>query len=392
MRRPIFDDVARPADHGAEYGEGKFAYLNRSGRSEVASVRGKIEEWLDRYPHDHRNNLVRRLRAPEDVTHEGALFELLLHEMLVSGGATIEAIEPQLGHTERSPDFLVGLSTGERFYLEATISTGQSDADRRAQRRRDAAIAAIDTVRSDDFFLEAKFEGTPAQPVTLRRLRDEVTAWLGNQNYDELKAAWDAHPLGHDRPTWRSDLHGMRVELRPIPRTDRVARGRAIGVQTGSGWSRTPGAALRQAMEKKAGRYGALDLPFVIAVNGLDGSGDRYDVMAALLGVEVVRIRLGQGADAATTDRTWDGLWTHPERGARNVGVSAVIVFDGLGAWTPSKRGLTVFNPWAKHALTSMPIDTDRLRPEGDLFREEEGRTFGQLIGLSDDWPNAAGT
>ena len=383
----IFDEIERLDDHGSEYGEGKFAYLNRSGRTAVGSVREKINEWVANYPEHHQTPLVARIRSDNDVTHESALFELLLHEALLRSGVTVEAIEPQLTHTDRSPDFLIRLATGERMYLEATLTTGISDSDRRAKRLLDAAIQAVDSVRSDDFALEARFTGVPTRPIRLRRVRTAVQQWLAGLDYEDTKRLWDSSAHRRKRPQWDYNEDGLSISLWPIPRNNRVAIGRGIGLQHGGGWSRTPGAALRQSIEKKAVRYGELDLPFIVAVNGLDHHGDEYDILAALLGNEVVSFRVGGDAADATTDRTWDGAWISPDHRPRNQRVSAVLVFDGLALWTPKKRGLLVLNPWADRPVTTPPLDVDRLLPFEAGFRREEGRSYGEMVGIGNNWP-----
>ncbi|MGQ3098490.1 MAG: hypothetical protein ACT6R7_08490 [Brevundimonas aurantiaca] len=382
----IFDDIERVEDSGAEHGETRFAYWNRSGRPGFSALRAKVDELVLNYPERHRDGLVGRIRSDDDVAHESAMFELLLHQALISGGAEIEAIEPNLPHTDRSPDFLVKLANGERLYLEATLATGLSDKERRSKRLFDAAVQAINSVRSTDFWLEVEITGKPSQPVRLRNLRRSIEQWLAGLDHAQVSAAWNDEGKRDERPPFRHSEAGMQVSLRPIPKKDRREHGRAIGVQSGEVWSRTVGAALRQAIEGKSNRYGELDLPFVVAVNGLDHNAEEHDAMAALIGQEVYRFVPG-AADSGRWDRDWDGVWISPNNGPRRQGVSGVLVFNELSVWAAErKRGLFVHNPWARQPLTSSPMNVDRLLPQDGEFVRSDGKTFSELLGWEPGW------
>lgn len=382
----LFDDIEREEDPGAEQGESRFAYWNRSGRPGFSALRAKIDELALNYPEQYRDALIGRIRSNDEVAHESAMFELLLHQALTVGGAEIEAIEPTLPHTDRSPDFLVRMPNGERFYLEATLATGLSDKERRSKRLFDAAIQAINSVRNADFWLEVDIAGKPSEPVRLRNLRRSIEQWLDSLDHAAISAMWENEGQRDERPSFRKSEAGMQVLLRPIPKNDRRDHGRAIGVQSGEIWSRTVGASLRQAIEGKSNRYGELDLPFVVAVNGLDHNAEEHDVMAALLGQDVYRFVPG-AADSGRWDRDWDGAWISPNNGPRRQGVSGVLVFNELSVWAAErKRGLFVHNPWARRPLTSFPLDVDSLFPQGGEFARHDGKAFSDLVGWEKDW------
>lgn len=383
----LFDELERPLDHGADEGEGAFRYLNRSGRPEVDAVRAKFNELIERYPESHKAGLVTRFRSDDDVAHHSAVFELLLHEALLCVGATIEAVEPKLAHTDRSPDFLVRSPDGERFYLEATLATGMTDTDRRSKRLFDAAVQAANEVTSTQFLLSARFSGMPSGPIRLRRLRASVESWLETLDYDQVKALGD-DAIAND-PPFRHEENNLTVELWPIPLKDPGKPvERAIGMQWGSAWSKTVGGALRSALNGKARRYGNLDLPYVIAVNGLDHNGQRHDVLAALLGQEIVRFPLGPNAGAPRLDRDWEGLWIRPDGNRRCLGVSGVLVCDDLTLWSAARKdALYVGHPAARRALAAFPLPVTMLLPNDDNLVEISGATIGDILGISDNWP-----
>lgn len=121
---PVFEQGPRIDLRPPAPKETAFAYLNRRAGAEADAARARIEDWLERYPEPEA--LAARLRSPLDDQHRAAFFELLLHQLLLTLGHRIEAIEPKLAHTWKSPDFLVESAEGHRFYLEG-VSASQDD-------------------------------------------------------------------------------------------------------------------------------------------------------------------------------------------------------------------------------------------------------------------------
>ena len=116
----VFEQGPRIDVRLPQHKETAYAYLNRCARPEADEARARIEDWFSRYPAADAGELASRLRSRLDDQHCAAFFELLLHELLLSCGHRIVAIEPKLAHTWKSPDFLVD----GRFYLEAVRAAG----------------------------------------------------------------------------------------------------------------------------------------------------------------------------------------------------------------------------------------------------------------------------
>jgi hypothetical protein len=319
-----FDDFERTLDGPAGHLISAFDYLNESARPEAASVRQLIDGALARYPDAHRDAIRNRLRSVDETQHLGAFFELALHELVVREGCTVLAVEPALAGCNRSPDFLVQGADGNRFYLEATLATGRSQADAGAERRMDEAISAIDAVDSPNFFLGVHTSGTPNQPVSRRQLQRAVREWVNALNYDEICVAWER---GADIPNLVHEQHGARFRIEPVPR--RRLRGipgqRAIGmIGPEEAEMIEPHVAIKSAVAAKAGRYGELDLPYIIAVNALADFAERSSVTEALFGTEAIAVHQVDGVWHHREIRNPDGAWRSPQ-GAINTRVSAVL-------------------------------------------------------------------
>ncbi len=137
---PVFAEGPRIDSRPPGPKETAFAYLDRRAGAQADDARGRIEDWLARYP--EQEALAARLRSPLGDQHHSAFFELLLHERLLALGHRIVAIEPKLAHTWKSPDFLVESAEGHRFYLEAVNAT--QDDLHAVLKRKAARYGALD--------------------------------------------------------------------------------------------------------------------------------------------------------------------------------------------------------------------------------------------------------
>jgi hypothetical protein len=238
----IFDDIVRENDQPRQEGEPLFSYLNKSSRPEAERIRALIDEWIGEYPETHREGLAARLRSDIDDQHQSAFFELFLHKFLRARGCKIIEIEPKLEHTNKSPDFLVETSAGERFYLEAVLASGRSNQETAAYARLNTALAAIDNVPSPGNFLSLTTDGLPTAPLSLKKLKRALQSWI---------AGLPAGKAAKDAAAFKYEEHRCNIELRALPRSTPGEDGRAIGMDHAA--SRNPprtqkeGVSLRRA-------------------------------------------------------------------------------------------------------------------------------------------------
>lgn len=380
---PIFDDKERTLEGGANGLISAFDYLNESARSEATEVRAAIEAYFARFPEADRNSLRGRIRSKIDRQHHAAIFELLLHELLLAGGCVVEEIEPTVPGSNHRPDFLVRSADGQRFYLEAVVPSCISVEEAGAERRLEEALAAIDQVDSSDFFLSVFTDGLPSEPIAVAGLRQTVQQWVNRLNYDAVKAAWDTETA---LPAFEETYFGVRVRVEPIPRlrTRGALRNRAIGVRMGGVQLVEDHRSIHDAVVKKANRYGNLDLPFVVAVNAMGAFSKEDHAALALFGSE--KIAINQDGDIRL-GRALDGVWFGPH-GPRKRSVSAVLSTERLTPWSLSQRRARFFlNPWALRSFAPA-IGVDLRRVQDNRLVEEQGRSVREVLGISEDWPN----
>lgn len=377
-----FDDIPRTEHRTPRAEDTNYSYLNQSARPEAAAVRAFLNDCLSRYPADHRDDLVKRLRSI-DTTHDAALFELLVHELLIRSGHTIVEVEPVIEGKSTNPDFLVRAPDDTEFIVECVMANGESMDAAGAQRRLTTALDAAAEVPSPVHFIAVKVQDVPTQPISLKALRRDLARWIAQLPEDEA-AAKRAKPLIHSQ-------HGLKLIFSAMAKRNKAyAEGdRSIGATSYGIRMAVPGDDLRGSLLKKANRYGALPVPYVIAVNAAgDASGER-DLLDALLGSTVGILRRTSPDDEGTLEagRGNNGV-LHDGRRARKRGVSAVLAFDHLNAWRPWGRGARIVrNPWANRPLPDIPLPIDQLNPGDGEFVKTEGRFDAATFGLDADWP-----
>lgn len=385
---PCFDDLDRTLQGPYRHPMASADYLNLSARPIAAAVRQVVEEYLERYPEKHRKELRSRLRSIEDEKHHSAFFELALHELLISQGCRIVSVEPAVPGTAKVPDFLVETEQGTRFYVEARMAKGVTKLEAGSNKILDDALAAIDNVESPDVFLGVFWKGVPQKQVPTGKLHRAIQDWVDGLAYDVVKRRWqDEEPL-----EFSYEKYGLTLRVEAAPRHEsRGEKGlRAIGeMGPDEAEQIDTHAAIKGAVERKAGRYGDLPHPYIIAVNDMSPNGHyEHSIMAALFGTERAEFYRDQaGAMQHRVIRNPNGAW-YAHRPI-NTRVSAAVFIEGLTPWTIARMQPTlVLNPWAKRPLADVELGIDRVWIDDTKIGRKKGSSLGQLVGLSDDWPS----
>jgi hypothetical protein len=376
----LFDDIPRPDMDVPDQHETAFAYLNRSGRAEATRVRQLVEEWLTHYPAHDRDTLIARLRSAIDDQHRGAFFELFVHELLLARGHQILEIEPKLRHTPKSPDFLVQTKEGHRLYLECVLATGRSQQEVAAQARLNQALTALDRTPSPRHFLHLTVHGVPTAPISIKAMTKAVRAWIDTLPDDDT--AIDATPFVYGE-------NGATISLRAFPRRHPERARRAFGARFFPVRQVTVDEDVKGALEKKANRYGALDDPYVVAVNALAMFARDDAAIDALLGSPCMMVESTKDGFAHRESRKPDGIWCGPA-GARRKGLSAVLSTERIDPWNfATRRERLIRNPWATSPVPAFDLGVDDFQPEEGCYRITAGQLMGENFGLPAGWPEA---
>ncbi|NSW52705.1 MAG: hypothetical protein HPY85_09395 [Anaerolineae bacterium] len=389
----LFDDITRTRLDPARYSEPIYEYLNISGRKEAGRIRVLLSDWFSRYPHSEQIDLRNRFRSKDNFQHQGAFFELFLHELLLQFNCKIK-LHPTIQGTNKTPDFLVESQENHTFYLEATVVTGESTNQTAAHTREDIVYDAIDRwVDSPDYFLALTIHGYPKTPPRGRQIASFINKQIKDLNYDEILRAYDKKRF-QSLPCWHFEHDGWKIEIQPIPKKA-TARGkmgtRPIGTRMTGFYAADHGASIRDSVIDKGKRYGELNLPYIIAVNAIQ-SVDTEDIMEALFGKETCTISSWENGNTETEPKMYraqDGVWWGPN-GIQFTRVSGVLLVTNLSAWNIAQSNTRLFhNPWALRPCDS-PLS---LLPQGKPVNGEvlllDGQEVKDIFSLPNFWPES---
>ncbi len=383
----LFDDIDR-WEHGPRlYAQPDFFYLNTSARPGVQAIRRTLEDWFSRYPKFGRAELRSRIRS-DNLNHRSAYFELLIHELLLKLGCKIE-LHPPVAGTSRRPDFAVSSRSINKFYVEAVLASDQTEAEMAAEARQNQVYDSLNRLSSPNFYIGMDLHGAPTTPPPAKKIRDFLTKHLAAVNPDEMATLFRSGGF-RALPHWRYEHDGWKIDFFLIPKSE-ANRGKAglqpIGIQFQGARILQTKVAIRNAVLAKAGRYGQLPGPYLIAVNVLSDHVDETDVIEALFGDEKFIYSIGMPpAQGPQIRRAANGAWYGPN--PRNTRVSGVIIFDQLSQSNiPWVMPCLYHNPWAAAPYTG-PLDHLRRGEVVDNKMEYRGgQPLGALLGLPTGWP-----
>jgi hypothetical protein len=102
-------------DRPKGYAEPSFDYYNASSRADVAALRRLLDSWYRAFPAEAAAELRQRFRSRIERQHQGAFYELCLHELprRLRYEAEVHPVVDEPTH----PDFLIRRAGERRFYL-----------------------------------------------------------------------------------------------------------------------------------------------------------------------------------------------------------------------------------------------------------------------------------
>jgi hypothetical protein len=387
----LFDSIQNGGDEYARYTEPSFVFLNRTSRKKFSRIRDLLQEWFDRYPASEQQELKGRFRSPDDFHHQAAFFELFLHELLLRLNCKV-ILHPSLEKTKKVPDFLVDPQSDYKFYLEATVATGESANESAAKARENTVYDVLDRlVKSPDYFLSLSIRGAPQSPPPAKKLALFINSQINLLNYEQLSETYKL--LGNDSlPTWHFEHDGWQIDIKPLPKAKMRGKTnvRPIGVRT-TGFNliddRSP---IRAAIIEKGNKYGDLDLPYVVAVNAIEPV-DEISIFEALYGKEEYSVDISNDSRKVSEPilkRIPDGAWTSL-KGPRYTRISAVLMVTRLNTYNIPRSILCLYhNPWAQKpcqsVLTALPQAIPLLNGE---IKFEAGISANTIFNITTTWP-----
>ncbi len=376
----LFDDIERNELDYEKPPESIFRYLNYYDWPGATCIRNRFESWFKKFPLPHRKDLRERFRSDEDYNHEGAFFELFLHELLTRLEFSLK-VHPEITDAMIQPDFLV-CHDDQRFYLEATVA-GQKSGPFTRNRNEQDVINKLNTLASPHFGITIHIEGNLSQTLSRENVVRPFKELLDAHNPDEVQRLIDEHG-NNAAPSQRIECGSWSLEgwLSPISSEERrsgptrqLIIGHHLGKFTDCATS------IRNALKEKAKKYRNLDAPLVVAVNARDMfyNGRQCD-MEVLFGKEQLLYSEEHPDLPPRLGRKPNGVWSC----GRGSQIDAVLMFHKVDVWN-------LYN--ASACLYINPHNTNAALPEA-LFRLPyakvcdremkwfEGEDIAQLVGV----------
>lgn len=382
----IFDTCTRTDLDPAKYSDSKFGYLNRSARPEAERVRDLIEVWAANYPKEHLKELRTRLRG---AGHISAFFELALHEMLRRFQYSLE-IHPEVPSRKTTrPDFLVKASATEEFYVEGVLTSDPFEPDAASQARLNQVYDVLNRMDSPNFFLDVSISGSPTKSPPVKKIREFLKRELAQLDPEDVAQTVEKNGL-EASPKWQFGDNDWNIEIRPIPKSLK-ARGkpgvRPIGIISPEAKWIDGCNNIRDAVKDKGGKYGDLQLPYIVAVNALGGFVRDIDVIEALFGKESFVFDRDDLNKPPVMKRRLNGAWTSPAR-AVYTRVSGVLIANNLTPWNVARSFVRLYhNPWAKRPISQQLFPIPQAVPDDNTMRQVDGLAIRDVFELPERWP-----
>lgn len=375
----LFSARERADKDPIRFAEPHFEYFERSGRGVVQHIRDLIEDWYSRYP-DTDKELRGRFHSNDDVNFMSAFFELYIHELLLRLGYSVEP-HPHLPNSRKHTDFLARGGDGRDTYIELVLATGESEQEIATRAIKNQVLDSINRMRSPNFFIGVETVGSASTPPPARQWRGALGEWVDKLDPDEVAAtvlqygidALPKLPLEHEGKT----IFICRASPKKIEARNK-ANVRPIGsIHTGFQFVNNT-AAIQSVIERKADYYGALDKPFIIAVNGLTPfPPDDEDLALALI----------RSDRKIEPHREVEAVWVGPH-GPRNGMVSAVLAIKWLEPARVADKDLVLYhNPWAEKPCEGLITRCSQMVAEDGFWVRQNGLHPRELFGLPEGWP-----
>ncbi|MCY3994376.1 MAG: hypothetical protein OXF50_24345 [Caldilineaceae bacterium] len=381
MTKFLFDNIKRSPLCFENMPESSFQCLNQFDWPDGVRLRRNLETWFKRFPASEQKDLRGKFRSDSNQQHEGAFFELFLHELITRLGFATSA-HPVIAGVKTHPDFLI-CHEGRSLYLEATMVGQRSGPFTRSPNEQNV-IDSLNTLCSPYFYIGVHMEGE--LKTTLRG--KDVTRPFENllvahdpvdvQRLFEEKGMYSTPSERIECGDW--SLEGWLYPISPESREKGNRRQDIVIEPYRATWtdSVTP---VRRVLKKKASHYGNLNLPFVVAVNCRDVFyNGRDNDMDVLFGKEQLLYSVVKPDLPPEIVREPDGVWP------RHSKIDAVMIFQKVDLGNLQNASVCLYLNPNKHSDSALPNILFRLPHakgcDGDI-QWFKGEAVADLVGMS---------
>lgn len=279
----------------------------------LVAARQEFLSWLTEVSEPIKTAWKGRLESDLDHPHFSVRLELYLHHYFKSNDWCIE-IEPEMPKTANKPDFRVTHGK-DCILVEAKAVLGEKNTAQQTQRLRQLADNLTNKL-SRNIIIEPLSNLPPSLPT--KRIHAQIERHAKSQVEEILE--FDLRDEHLNTP------YSLKVVI--LPKSPDSTEAGSVGGTVSGVYMLAIGRRIRDALEQKAGKYGDIDVPFLIAIYG-EGEFPvkTRDELDALLGDRVWLVPQ-KGMGAVTESRKPNGFFTSVRDGAHShEQVSAVLFY-----------------------------------------------------------------
>lgn len=368
--------------------ESDFAFLDRCAWPKAERIRSLLEQCFYNYPNTEKDEVVARLKSSDSRHFTSVTFELLVHEYLIRQGFSLTPHPSLSNGSLKHPDILVSTPDGQQFYLEAICISENDGKNDSTEALKDSTLDYLNSRPHPNFFLSLSCSGEPTTQPSGKKLYSIIKTWLDSLNPDIVlaeskKNGYSSFPqISWAHEEWEVTIEAIPLEIKHRGTHEQLIGIRSYGATWINGWM-----PIRDAVQKKASRYGQLDLPLIVAVNVNSPRLNPIDEVQALFGEEKI-ILDSSNRENFSFSRVSNGAWLGPA-GPRGKRCSGAWLFGNLSLYNLSNVKHTLYvNPWAYLSLPESALTMSYAKVENSQITLFDGKTFRAVFNLNENWPN----
>ena len=361
-------------------GISQFEFLDQSALSEHAVIRERLNTWFESYPPDDSKDLRNRFRSG-DYNHEGAFFELFLHELLIQLGFVLK-IHPDIRGTSTHPDFLVS-HRNQHLYLEATVA-GKGHGPFTRNRNEEDVINKLNSLKSSRFYIGVIMNGELKKTLSEREVTTPFKELLDAYTPEEVQRMIDEDDI-YAAPSKKIEHCNWVLEGWLIPVSPEGTQSQQIVIDPYEARLLDDVSPVRRSLKEKGkkylntdSKYLDLDAPLVVAVHHRSVFYGYPDTdMAALFGDEELVYDAESLGSPPQIRHKRNGFWHKSRR------IDAVLMFNNIDSSNlQNASGCLYINPQSDDK--TLPDSLFRLthaKVLNDKMNWFEGENIAKLVG-----------
>ena len=381
----LFEAKQRTRTAPKKPGERDFAFYDSAAGPEYDLYRDLANGWIKELPEADRAQIIARMQKGDSLQYQATLAELTIHAALKRRGYNVR-LHPTCIHATRKPDFEVQSAETKPIAI-VEVTTFNPAQDEIAQAQRDAAVYnALDKARLPAGWrigLDVVKHGE--KPAALGKICRGVETWATQVVGED--------PLAMPTKTFDADDWSIEIRLYGGYKKD-VPPERMIATAMGDVRLIKPHQEIRQAVQFKGSRYGAMTLPYLIVVadckEDLQGGRIGDAALEAMFGTIVTDVWKDKNGKTIMKDRrAAHGYWGTPDA-PKHRDVSGIVILPKPHLWDLRNerwQPILLRNPWAEQPLPDELLPLPSFAYESDYFEPKDGTKLADMLGLPATWP-----